>query len=165
LVAGLAGAAYGLRVLRLRPFPQVGPGQRQSFALPSFAAQIALAERGQREPVLKVGNLEVTRDYTDVRDVVRAYADLLTHGEPGEAYNVCSGRGFKLRELTEQLARAARVPITIQEDRARLRPADILHLVGDPEKIRTATGFRPRIEIERTLADLLEEARTRPEGT
>ncbi len=162
LVSALAGAAYGLSVLRLRAFPQAGPGQRPTFALPSFAAQIAAAERGEAEPILQVGNLEVVRDYTDVRDVVRAYADLLTHGEPGEAYNVCSGRGLLLRHLVERLASAARVPIRIEEDRTRFRPADLPHLVGDPAKLEKATGFRPRVEIGQTLADLLEEARTRP---
>jgi len=180
LVAALAGAAYSLRLIRVRPFPQAGPGQRPTFALPAFAAQIAAFERGealgeggdkpdvgeggkhQGERVLKVGNLEVVRDYTDVRDGVRAYADLLTQGEPGEAYNVCSGRGFKLRQLVERLAAAARVPIRIELDRARLRPADLPHLVGDPAKLKAAIGWEPRIEIERTLADLLDEARSRP---
>jgi GDP-4-dehydro-6-deoxy-D-mannose reductase len=166
LVSSLAGAAYRLHVLRIRPFPHAGPGQRPSFALPAFAAQIAALERGEGDAggaqVLKVGNLEVIRDYTDVRDVVRAYADLLAHGDPGEAYNVCAGRGVVLRQLVEQLVSAARVPIRIEVDRGRLRQADLPHLVGDPEKLFQATGFRPRIEIERTLADLLEEARSRP---
>ena len=162
LIAALAAASYRLAVIRVRPFPHAGPGQRPTFALPAFAAQIAASERGAGEPVLRAGNLEVIRDYTDVRDVARAYADLLARGEPGEAYNVCTGRGRKLGELVERLAAAARVPVRIEVDPARLRPADLPHLVGDPGKLAAATGFAPRIEIERTLADLLDEARARP---
>jgi GDP-4-dehydro-6-deoxy-D-mannose reductase len=172
LVAALAAAAYSLALIRVRPFPQAGPGQRPTFALPAFAAQIAAFERAAPESegsvdhggerVLQVGNLDVIRDYTDVRDGVRAYADLLTQGEPGEAYNVCSGRGLKLRQLVETLAAKASVPIRIEVDRMRLRPADLQHLVGDPAKLKQATGWEPRIQIEETLADLLEEARSRP---
>jgi GDP-4-dehydro-6-deoxy-D-mannose reductase len=162
LIAALAASSYRLAVIRVRPFPHAGPGQRPTFALPAFAAQIAAMERGAREPVLRAGNLEVTRDYTDVRDVARAYADLLARGEPGEAYNVCTGRGQRLRELVEGLAAAARVPVRIEVDPARLRPADLPHLVGDPGKLAASTGFTPRIEIERTLADLLDEARAHP---
>lgn len=163
LVAALAGTAYGLALLRVRPFPQAGPGQRPSFALPAFAAQIAAAERGDGGPVLKVGNLEVTRDYTDVRDAARAYADLLTYGDAGSAYNMCTGRGLLLRQLVDRLAAMARVPIRIEVDQARFRPADLPHLVGDPAKLAQASGFRPSIEIDETLADLLEEARSHPE--
>lgn len=162
LLVELAAAAYHLKAIRVRPFTHSGPGQRVRFALPAFAAQIAAIERGEHRPVLAVGNLDVVRDYSDVRDVVRAYADLLTRGTPGEAYNVCSGRGLPLRHLVETMTRAARVPVRVAVDPARLRPADLPHLVGDPAKLVAATGWRPSIEIERTLADLLDEARSRP---
>jgi len=160
LLAGLAGQAYGLDLVRVRPFSHAGPGQHPRFAPPAFARQIAAIERGGAEPVLQVGNLDVVRDYTDVREVVRAYADLLTQGQPGEAYNVCRGRGFALRELVERLCAAAQVPIRIEVDPARLRPSDLPHLVGVPEKVARATGFAPEIEIGQTLADLLAEARS-----
>jgi GDP-4-dehydro-6-deoxy-D-mannose reductase len=162
LLAGIAGTAYRLPTIRIRPFPHAGPGQRTQFALPAFAAQVAAIERGEGEPVLRVGNLEVTRDYADVRDVVRAYADLLTRGEPGEAYNVCTGRGMLLRHLVERLVASARVPIRIDVDPTRLRPTDLPHLVGDPGKLKAATGWRPEIDIDQTLADLLEDARVQP---
>lgn len=160
LLAGLAGQAYGLDLVRVRPFSHAGPGQHPRFALPGFARQIAAIERGAAEPVLAVGNLDVVRDYTDVRDVVGVYADLLTLGQAGEAYNVCRGRGLALRELLDRLCAAARVPIRVEVDPARLRPSDLPHLVGVPEKVAQATGFAPQIEIEQTLADLLAEARS-----
>jgi GDP-4-dehydro-6-deoxy-D-mannose reductase len=165
LLVQLAAAAYHLKAIRLRPFTHAGPGQRQRFALPAFAAQIAAIERGEYRPVLAVGNLDVVRDYTDVRDVVRAYADLLTRGTPGEAYNVCTGRGITLRDLVEKLTAASHVAIRVEVDPARLRPADLPHLVGDPAKLARATGWRPEIEIDRTLADLLLEARDRASGS
>ena len=164
LLAGLSAQAYGLDLVRVRPFSHAGPGQHRRFALPAFAVQIAAIERGEREPALQVGDLSVVRDYTDVRDVVRAYADLLTLGQAGEAYNVCRGRGLALRELVERLCASARVPIRIDIDPARLRPSDLPHLVGVPEKIAAATGFQPQIEIEQTLADLLAEARSEATG-
>ena len=162
LIASMAGEAYGLDVVRARPFSHTGPGQHERFALPAFATQIAAIERGEHEPVLRVGDLTVVRDYLDVRDVVRAYADLLERGQTREAYNVASGRGWRLRELVEKLTAGSRVRVAIEEDPARLRPADLPHLVGDAAKLRRETGFQPTIEIERTLADLLEEVRRRP---
>jgi GDP-4-dehydro-6-deoxy-D-mannose reductase len=164
LLAGLTAQAYGLDLVRVRPFSHAGPGQHPRFALPAFAAQIAAIERGDREPMLQVGDVSVVRDYTDVRDVVRAYADLLTLGQAGEAYNVCRGRGLALRELLERLCAAAQVPIRIEVNPARLRPSDLPHLVGVPEKVAGATGFQPKIEIEQTLADLLAEARSDAPG-
>jgi GDP-4-dehydro-6-deoxy-D-mannose reductase len=160
LLAELAARAYGLDVVRVRPFSHAGPGQHVRFALPAFAVQIAAIERGEREPILQVGNLDVVRDYTDVRDVVRAYADLLTLGQAGEAYNVCRGRGLPLEQLVERLCASARVPIRIAVDPTRLRPTDLPELVGDPEKVMRAAGFTPAIEIDQTLADLLAEARS-----
>ncbi len=162
LLVQLAAASYHLKAIRVRPFTHAGPGQRRRFALPAFAAQIAAIERGEQRPVLAVGNLDVVRDYLDVRDVVRAYAELLTRGTPGEAYNVCTGRGLVLRDLVDQLVAAATVPVRVEVDPARLRPVDLPHLVGDPAKLAQATVWRPAIEIEQTLADLLKEARSRP---
>jgi GDP-4-dehydro-6-deoxy-D-mannose reductase len=165
LLAAMAGEAYGLDVVRARPFSHTGPGQHERFALPAFATQIAAIERGEREPVLRVGDLTVVRDYLDVRDVVRAYADLLEKGQAREAYNVAGGRGWPLRELVEKLTANSQVRVAIEEDPGRLRPADLPHLVGDAAKLTGETGFHPTIEIERTLADLLEEVRRRPSPT
>ena len=105
--------------------------------------------------VIKVGNLEVTRDLSDVRDVARAYLALLTHGQSGAAYNVCSGAGVRLSAAAERLVEAARVPITIEVDPERLRPADVPYLVGDPSKIQRECSWQTEIPLDQTLADVL----------
>jgi GDP-4-dehydro-6-deoxy-D-mannose reductase len=108
-----------------------------------------------------VGNLEVVRDFTDVRDVVRAYWMLLDRGAPGEVYNVCSGRGVRLGELLERLIALSGWKVDVQVDASRLRPVDAPILVGDPGRLRSATGWEPSIPLERTLADLLDYWRER----
>ena len=160
-LAQVAHQTWGLDVVRTRSFAHAGPGQTPRFALPSFAQQIAAIEAGRAEPVLRVGNLEVTRDITDVRDVAEAYVALLERGQAGAAYNVCRGAGVKLRALTEALATRARCTIRIEVDPARVRPADVPYLVGDPGAIRRDCGWSARIPIERTLDDLLADWRGR----
>lgn len=151
----------GLDVVRTRSFGHTGPGQAPRFAVPSWAHQIAAIEAGAAEPVLRVGNLDVTRDLTDVRDVVRAYLALLDRGRAGAAYNVCRGEGVRLDEVLEALRGRARVAVRVERDPARMRPADLPHLVGDPTAIHEATGWRAEIELERTLDDVLDDARAR----
>jgi GDP-4-dehydro-6-deoxy-D-mannose reductase len=153
--------AHALPVVRTRTFPHTGPGRDARFAEASFARQLAEIEAGQREPVLHVGNLEAVRDFTDVRDVVEAYLALLEHGEPGEVYNVCSGVGLPIREVLERLMALASVRVEVKVDAARLRPADVPALVGDPGRLREATGWAPKRSLDSTLADLLEEWRDR----
>lgn len=164
--ADSAGAAFaeanGLDLVRTRSFAHTGPGQDERFVIPSFARQIARIERGT-EPVLRVGNLEVTRDISDVRDVAAAYAALLARGARGAAYNVCRGEGVLLSEIARRLVAAARVPIRIEVDPARVRPVDVPYLVGDPSALERATGEEPRFTLERTLADAIEDARARAE--
>src|SRR5206468_12159644 len=121
----LHARAHGLDVVRTRSFGHTGPGQAPSFVVPSFARQIAAIERGGVEPVLRVGNLEVARDLTDVRDVARAYALLLERGRTGEAYNVCRGEAVRLTDVVRMLAARARVRVRIEVDPARVRPADV----------------------------------------
>ena len=161
------GSAYarghGLRVVIARAFSHTGPGQGPTFALASWARQVAELEaraaRGEPGPYrLEVGNLEPVRDYSDVRDVVRAYLVLLEKGTPGEAYNVASGRGIALREALALLRARAKVPIEVVESGARLRPADLSYLVGDATRLR-ALGWSPRHEFEETLEALLDGAR------
>ncbi|MGH7726482.1 MAG: GDP-mannose 4,6-dehydratase [Candidatus Eiseniibacteriota bacterium] len=159
-------SAFGLRTLVARSFSHTGPGQSPVFALPSWARQIAgfeaEAARGEPGPFrLKVGNLAPVRDYTDVRDVAEAYGLLLERGEAGRAYNVASGSGVSLRVIAETLARHARVPVEIVEEAARLRPADLLYLVGDSSRLREATGWAPAHGLDDTLTALLEDARSR----
>jgi GDP-4-dehydro-6-deoxy-D-mannose reductase len=160
-LALLYGPAGGMRVVLTRTFHHTGPGRGEAFAESSFARQIAEIEAGLRPPVLKVGNLEAVRDFADVRDVVRAYWLLLERGEGGAAYNVCSGKGRRVRDLLDTLLAASRARVEVRVDPDRLRPADVPAQVGDPSRLRAATGWEPRIPIERSLLDLLEDWRTR----
>jgi GDP-4-dehydro-6-deoxy-D-mannose reductase len=158
-LALLYGPAGGMKVVLTRTFPHTGPGRGEIFAESSFARQIAEIETGQRPPVLSVGNLDAVRDYTDVRDVVRAYWSLLDRGEAGAAYNVCRGRGYRIREMLDMLLAGSSSRVEVRVDPDRLRPSDIPVLVGDPSRLRAATGWEPEIPLERTLADLLESWR------
>jgi GDP-4-dehydro-6-deoxy-D-mannose reductase len=138
-----------------RPFTHIGPGQAPGFAVSSFARQIARIEAGLSEPVIKVGNLEALRDILDVRDVVEAYRLLLTSGKPGEAYNVSTQRPVDIQSLLDKLLQLAKLPVNVEVDPTRLRPADIQCSTGDSTKILTETGWRPQIPLEQTLADTL----------
>jgi GDP-4-dehydro-6-deoxy-D-mannose reductase len=156
------GRRHGVEIVRTRSFGHTGPGQAPVFAIPSFARQIAAIESGSMEPVLRVGNLEVTRDLTDVRDVVEAYLALLDLGEPGAAYNVCRGSGVRLSEVVARMVGRARREIRVEVDPARVRPADLPWLVGDPGAIERDTGWRAAMALDRTLDDVLQEWRSRP---
>jgi len=165
LMTGDAGRffhrTYGLDVVILRPFSHTGPGQAPNFIFPKVASGIAEIERGRREPVIEMGNLAVRRDYTDVRDIVRAYSLALEHCRPGESYNVTSGRPIVLKQGVEYLASLARTRVTIKSSEAQFRAHDIPILTGDPTKFLAATGWRPEIPFDQTLADLLEYYRAR----
>lgn len=160
-LARLYGPAGGMRVVLTRTFPHTGPGRGALFAESSFARQIAEIEAGLAPPILSVGNLDAVRDFTDVRDVVRAYWSLLEAGAAGEAYNVCQGRGWRLREVLEMLLTGSSARVDVRVDPARLRPSDIPVLVGDSAKLRAATGWAPALPLEQTLADLLDDWRRR----
>lgn len=153
--------SYGLRVVRTRTFNHTGPRRGEVFVTSSFAKQIAEIEHGLAEPVLKVGNLEARRDFTDVRDVVRAYWLALERGEPGEVYVIASGRDHRISEVAEMLLAMSTVPIRIEHDPGRMRPSDVPVLLGDSTKFRRRTGWEPLIPFEKTLADLLEYWRGR----
>jgi GDP-4-dehydro-6-deoxy-D-mannose reductase len=145
----------GLRIVLTRTFPHTGPGRGEAFAESSFARQIAEIEAGLRPPVIEVGNLDAIRDYCDVRDVVRAYWALLAHGKSGEVYNVCSGRGIRIRELLDILVTLSEATVEVRVDPTRLRPSDVPAQVGDNTKLKLATGWEPRIPLEVSLGDLL----------
>lgn len=150
---------WGLPVLAVRAFTHTGPGQSDRFVFSSWARQIAAIEReGGR---LMVGNLAVSRDVSDVRDVARAYADLLDCPWPVDAVNVCSGRETSLEEALEVLRQASGTPIEVEVDPARLRPADVPRFVGDPSRLREMTGWVPSTPLKTTLHDLLEDWRAR----
>jgi GDP-4-dehydro-6-deoxy-D-mannose reductase len=159
--AEVAASAHGLDVVRARSFSHTGPGQRPEFAIPSWAQELAAIEAGRAEPRLRVGNLEVTRDLSDVRDVARGYLLLLERGSSGAAYNVCRGVGVKLSEVVQRLAGRCRVRVHIEVDPARVRPADVPFLVGDPSTIARDTGWRAEIPLDQTLDDVLHEWRGR----
>jgi GDP-4-dehydro-6-deoxy-D-mannose reductase len=152
---------YGIEVVLARSFNHSGPGQSDRFVLPGFARQIASAETGGQEPVLRVGNLDVWRDFLDVRDVVRAYHALMTRGEAGTAYNVCRGEAHRVRDLLDSMLALARVPLRVEVDPERWRPADLPVLRGDPARLRERTGWRPEIGLDATLRDLLADWRRR----
>ncbi len=160
-LALLYGPAGGMRVVLTRTFHHTGPGRGEAFAESSFARQLAEIEAGLRPPVLKVGNLEAVRDFADVRDVVRAYWMLLEKGEGGTVYNVCTGRGRRIRDLLDMLLAASSARVEVRVDPDRLRPSDVPTQVGDPSRLRAATGWEPRIPLERTLSDLLDDWRGR----
>jgi GDP-4-dehydro-6-deoxy-D-mannose reductase len=149
---------HGLAVIRARPFNHIGPGQRAQFVAPALAQRIARNELEGVEEV-PVGNLAPRRDFTDVRDVVRAYRLLALHGTPGEAYNVCRGEDIAVRDLAVRLVGMAHKPMRLVPDPSLQRPVDIPVLRGDPAKLRSSTGWEPRIPLEQTLADLLDEWR------
>jgi GDP-4-dehydro-6-deoxy-D-mannose reductase len=149
----------GLGTLRVRAFNHTGPGQSSTMLVPGLAARIASAERSGTRGI-GIGSLDVVRDITDVRDVVRAYRMLVEHATPGDAYNVCSGRGVSVREVAEAMVDMSEVPLELVVDPELVRPVDVPRLVGSPAKLCAATGWRPEIALERTLRDVLDEARS-----
>jgi GDP-4-dehydro-6-deoxy-D-mannose reductase len=149
LLAGFYADAHGLRVIRSRSFNHAGPGQQPTYAIASFARQAAAGGR------IVTGNPDARRDYTDVRDVVRAYRLLAESAEPG-VYNICSGRTASARELLAALAGAAGVELEHVIDPDLVRPHEVMEIRGSNEKLRSATGWKPEIPLERTLADTLE---------
>ena len=152
----------GVDVIVTRSFNHTGPRQQPSFVAPSIARQIARIEQGAQEPAIRVGNLDAQRDLLDVRDVVRAYASLMTAGTPGTVYNVASGIARPVRAVLAALIARARVPIRVETDTERLRANDIQILVGDATRLRRATGWQPEIPFEQTLDDLLDYWRGQP---
>ena len=148
--------SYGLPIIRTRAFNHEGPRRGEVFVTSNFAKQVAEIEAGTREPTMAVGDLTPRRDFSDVRDVVRGYWLLLERGEPGEVYNLCSGRSWAIQQVLEFLLEQSRVKrIAVETDPARLRPSDVMILEGDSSKIRKATGWEVEIPFERTLRDLL----------
>ena len=156
LLAGFYADAHGLRVIRTRPFNHAGPGQEPTYAIASFSRQAAeAAERGDDPIAFRTGNPDSRRDYTDVRDVVRAYRLLAERAEPG-TYNVCSGRSTSTREVLELLAAAAGAGLAHEVDPSLVRAHEVMEVRGAPDRVRAATGWEPEIPLERTLADTVE---------
>ena len=148
--------SYGLPIMRTRAFNHEGPRRGEVFVTSNFAKQVAEIEAGLRDPVMFVGDLTPKRDYSDVRDIVRGYWLLLERGEPGEVYNLCSGRSWVIQKVLDfYLDQSTKKGITVKIDPSRLRPSDVMILEGDPTKIRKAVGWEVEIPFEQTLTDLL----------
>lgn len=148
-----------LPVIRMRPFNHIGPGQSLGFVATDFAYQIARIEHGDQEPVVTVGNLSARRDFTDVRDIVRAYHLALDHGEPGQAYNVASNAVHSIRDLLDTLLQHSHREITVNVDPSRYLPVDSPIRQGDASRLQAATGWQPSIPFDVTLRDILDECR------
>jgi GDP-4-dehydro-6-deoxy-D-mannose reductase len=153
--------SHRVHTVRTRGFNHTGPRRGDVFVTSNFARQIAEIEKGLREPVVRVGNLEAIRDFTDVRDMVRAYWLALERCEPGEVYNICSGRGYTVRQVLDILLGLASIHVDVQEDPERMRPSDVAVLLGDCTWFQRVTGWKPTIPFEVTLEDLLEHWRKR----
>lgn len=151
--------SYQLDVVRVRPFNHIGERQTTDFAIPSFAYQIALIERGKQDKIM-VGNLDAVRDFSDVKDVVKAYILLLEKGKTGEVYNVGSGSGVKMVDVLNQMCQLSQTKIIVETEKSRLRPVDVPVAVGDISKMQ-ALGWQPIIPLEETLKRVLNEWRTK----
>jgi GDP-4-dehydro-6-deoxy-D-mannose reductase len=147
--------SYGLKAIRTRGFNHTGPRRGQVFVTSNFCSQVAAIELGLQEPVIRVGNLEAIRDFTDVRDMVRAYWLAVTRAKPGEVYNIATGHGIHIREMLDQLLALSTAQVKVEVDPERLRPSDVEILIGDSSKFRADTGWEPRIPFAQTLSDLL----------
>lgn len=148
------GPSYGLPVVRARPFNHTGPRQSPAYVCSDLVRQVVEIECGLRAPVLTVGDAETSRDFSDVRDIIRGYELLLERGRPGEAYQLCSGRAIPVGAIIESIVATASVPIEVQTDVAKAHPAERRTLWGDPAKARSETGWEPAFTLEATLRDL-----------
>jgi GDP-4-dehydro-6-deoxy-D-mannose reductase len=155
-----AAAQDGLQLILARPFNHIGPGQSPRFAPPNFAKQIAEIEAGAT-PTITIGNLDTRRDFTDVRDVVKAYVAMMARGSSGRIYNVCSGVATPIRAILDELLAMSRVSVKIEQDPARLRPNDVPSMAGSAARLAADTGWRPEIPLRETLADTLNDWRAR----
>jgi len=153
--------SYGLNIIRTRAFNHTGPRRGDVFVSSNFAKQIAMIEKGKKEPVIEAGNLDARRDFTDVRDMVKAYWLAVEMGVPGEVYNLGSGKDVTIRKMLDMLLEHSNVKIEVAQDPARMRPSDVEILLADTTKFHELTGWVPEIPLEKTLGDLLDYWRER----
>lgn len=157
--------SHNMPIMRARAFNHIGPGQNSRFVAPAFATQIAKIEANQQEPFIYVGNLEAQRDFTDVRDIVRAYHLIVEKGIPGQAYNVASGKAYSVQYLLDTLLGYSGINIEVRVDPDRLRPVDVPIIRGDHSKLHHDTGWQPTISFEETLKNVLDDCRQRMKTT
>ncbi len=151
------GKSFNLQILRVRPFNHIGERQTTDFVVPAFISQVVAIENGKQD-VLRVGNLNSVRDFTDVKDMVRAYITVMEKGLPLEVYNIGSGQGISMAELLEKIKALAKTEIIVEEDQSRMRPADIPEMVADPSKIKQL-GWQPRISLDETIRRVFQSIR------
>jgi GDP-4-dehydro-6-deoxy-D-mannose reductase len=155
LLVPLYWQRYQLPVVEARPFNHIGPHQSLGFVVPDFASQLAEIQAGQRPNRMMVGNLEAMRDFTDVRDVVRAYELLAEKGNPGETYLICSGQPVKIETILQKLIEIASIEVVVEHDLERMRPSDTPCLYGSYARLEAQTGWQPRFSLEQSLRDIL----------
>ena len=146
---------YDLFIVRVRPFNHIGPRQRSEFVAPAFARQLAEIEAGLRPPVVRVGNLDARRDFTDVHDIVRAYFLALERGEAGAVYNIGAGQSHSIRELLDTLLDLSTVQVTVEQDPDRMRPSDVPEVICDAAKFCAQTGWAPQVPFHESLHSVL----------
>jgi len=155
MLSKLYADSYGLNIMMTRSFNHIGPRQRDVFVIPSFVKQLVEIKKNGGKGTMRVGNLDIVRDFLDVRDVVNAYWRILTKGKPGEVYNVCSGKGVKLRDIITATAELLSIEPTIEVDPTLVRPADNAVIIGDSSRIRESLGWEPKFIFEQTLNDMI----------
>lgn len=161
MIASIYSRAYDMELILVRAFNHIGPGQAPMFVVSDFCKQVAEIEKGKREPVMKVGNLAARRDFTDVRDVVRAYVKLVQLGRPGETYNVGSGNARAIQDILDLIISQSKVNIKVEIDPNKLRPVDVPVIEADISKLNALTGWEPRIPLEQTIQETLDYWRAR----
>lgn len=155
MIGHLYYEAYGMDIMSTRSFNHTGPNQAPIFVVPDFCKQVAEIEAGKQEPVIKVGNLSAKRDFTDVRDVVRAYCMLMENGRAGETYNIGSGTAVEIRNILDMILSCTKAKILISTDPDKLRPVDIPLIEADIHKLQRDTGWKPEIPLEQTIQETL----------
>lgn len=148
--------AYDMDIIMVRAFNHIGPGQSDAFVVSDFCRQTVRIECGRHDPVILVGNLSAKRDFTDVRDIVRAYSGLMSKGVSGQIYNVGSGKAVSIQSMLDMILKESKTEITVDIDKSRLRPSDVPVVEADTSKIKTDTGWQPVIPLEKTIADILD---------
>lgn len=155
--------SYGMNIIRVRPFNHIGERQTLGFVVPDFVYQIVAIERSGKPGTMRVGSLSAVRDFTDVKDMVRAYLLAVTEGKPGDVYNIGSGKGVVIGDLLEHLTRLSKATVSVEIDPTRFRPGEEPRLVCDATKFKTLTGWKPTIALDETLARVLEYWRNEAE--
>lgn len=161
MIAGIYAQAYDMNLIMVRAFNHIGPSQAPIFVVSDFCKQVAEIEAGKKEPVMYVGNLAAKRDFTDVRDVVRAYALLIQKGTPGETYNVGSGHAYAIREILDLIISLSSVDIKVEIDQNKIRPVDVPIIEADITKLNAITGWKPEIKLKQTIQETLDYWRAR----